>query len=85
MGAILVALAFVAAAFAAWRVEAPSRISQTIAIIGGGCVLVGWVGAMAWMNDFPLALTIIGFGGFVVSLALATLTLTLRENDELRA
>jgi hypothetical protein len=84
-GAILVALTFGAAAFTAWRAEAPSRLSQTIAIIGGGCVLAAWFGANAWMNNYPPAMTAVGLGGFVVSLALATLTLTLRENDELHA
>jgi hypothetical protein len=85
LGVILVALTFVAAAFTGWRVDAPSRLSQTIAIIGGGCVLVAWFGAIAGTSGFPPALTIIGFVGFVASLALATLTLTLPENDELHA
>ncbi len=79
LGAILVVLAFAAATFAAWRGDMSSRLSQSIAIVGGGCVFLAWFGAMAWMNGFPLALTLLGFGGFGASLALAVMAFRVRE------
>lgn len=79
VGAILVAMTFAAATFTAWRGDKSSHLPQSIAIIGGGCVLAAWFGAIAWMDGFPLVFTVIGFGGFVASLAVAAMAFRLRE------
>jgi ABC-type transport system involved in cytochrome c biogenesis permease subunit len=80
-GAVLVTLMFAAVTFTAWKSDTSPRLSQSISIAGGGFVLAAWFGANAWMEGFPLALTLIGFGGCAVCLALAVMTYRLPERE----
>ena len=52
-----------------------ARVVLSMAVAGGGAVLAAWFGAVAMQNDYPVLLTILGFGGLAVSLFAAAMSL----------
>jgi hypothetical protein len=79
IGAILVAISFAAATVTVWRSAMFARVSLAIAISGGGIILAAWFGVMAQASGYPALLTTIGFGGLIGSIALAALSLAIRD------
>jgi hypothetical protein len=79
IGAILVAISFAAATVTAWRSAMFARVSPAIAISGGGIILAAWFGVMAQASGYPALLTTIGFGGLMGSIALAAISLAIRD------
>jgi hypothetical protein len=79
IGAILVAISFAAAAVTVWRSAMFARVSLAIAISGGGIILAAWFGVMAQASGYPALLTTIGFGGLIGSIALAAISLAIRD------
>ena len=81
IGAILVAISFAAATVTVWRSAMFARVSLAIAISGGGIILAAWFGVMAQANDDPALLTTIGFAGLIGSIALAAISLAIRDRQ----
>ena len=79
IGAILVAISFAAATVTVWRSAMFARVSLAIAISGGGIILAAWFGVMAQARGYPALLTTIGFGGLIGSIALAAISLAIRD------
>jgi hypothetical protein len=79
IGAILVAISFAAATVTVWRSAMFARVSLAIAISGGGIILAAWFGVMAQASGYPALLTTIGFGGLIGSIALAAISLAIRD------
>ena len=79
IGAILVAISFAAATVTVWRSAIFARVSLAIAISGGGIILAAWFGVMAQASGYPALLTTIGFGGLIGSIALAAISLAIRD------
>jgi hypothetical protein len=79
IGAILIAISFGAATVTVWRSAMFARISLAIAISGGGIILAAWFGVMAQASGYPALLTTIGFGGLIGSIALAAISLAIRD------
>ena len=79
IGAILVAISFAAATVTVWRSAMFARVSLAIAISGGGIILAAWFGVMAQASGYPALLTTIGFGGLIGSIALAAVSLAIRD------
>ncbi len=79
IGAILIAISFGAATVTVWRSAMFARISLAIAISGGGIILAAWFGVMAQASGYPALLTTIGFGGLIGSIALAAVSLAIRD------
>lgn len=79
IGAILVAISFAAATVTVWRSAMCARVSLAIAISGGGIILAAWFGVMAQASGYPALLTTIGFGGLIGSIALAAISLAIRD------
>jgi hypothetical protein len=79
IGAILVAISFAAATVTVWRSAMFARVSLAIAISGGGIILAAWFGVMAQASGYPALLTTIGFGGLMGSIALAAISLAIRD------
>ena len=79
IGAILVAISFAAATVTVWRSAMFARVSLAIAISGGGIILAAWFGVMAQASGYPALLTTIGFGGLIGSIAIAALSLAIRD------
>jgi hypothetical protein len=79
IAAILVALSFTAATVTVWRSARFARVSLAIAISGGGIILAAWFGATAQATGYPALLTTIGFGGLIGSIALAAISLAIRD------
>jgi hypothetical protein len=78
-GAIVVALTFIAGAFATRRSSHSTGIALAIATVGGGVVLAAWFGTAALANDSPLLFALIGFGGLAMTLALAAVAVRSRN------
>lgn len=79
LGAMLVIAVFAAIVLTGWRGVMSARVSQAIAISGGGIILAAWFGAAAQAAGDVGLLAAIGFGGLVASLGLAALSLAVRE------
>ncbi len=79
IGAILVAISFAAATVTVWRSAMFARVSLAIAISGGGIILAAWFGVMAQASGYSALLTTIGFGGLIGSIALAAISLAIRD------
>ena len=79
IGGILVAISFAAATVTVWRSAMFARVSLAIAISGGGIILAAWFGVMAQASGYPALLTTIGFGGLIGSIALAAISLAIRD------
>ena len=79
IGAILVAISFAAATVTVWRSAMFARVSLAIAISGGGIILAAWFGVMAQASGYPVLVTMIGFGGLIGSIALAAISLAIRD------
>ena len=79
IGAILIAISFAAATVTVWRSAMFARVSLAIAISGGGIILAAWFGVMAQASGYPALLTTIGFGGLIGSIALAAISLAIRD------
>jgi hypothetical protein len=79
IGAILIAISFAAATVTVWRSAMFARVSLAIAISGGGIILAAWFGVMAQASGNPTLLTTIGFGGLIGSIALAAISLAIRD------
>jgi hypothetical protein len=79
LGAIAVAVAFIAAAVATRRDSQSAGPSLAIATAGGGLVLAAWFGAAAHKNGNPVLLMAVGFGGLAVALALAVFAMRSRD------
>jgi len=79
IGAILIAISFAAATATVWRSAMFARVSLAIAISGGGIILAAWFGVMAQASGYPALLTTIGFGGLIGSIALAAISLAIRD------
>jgi hypothetical protein len=78
IGAIAVALTFIAGAVATRRSSHSAGIALAIATVGGGAVLAAWFVPAALANGFPLLFTLIGFGGLAMTLAVAAVALRSR-------
>lgn len=81
IGAIVVSISFIAAAGTAGRAGISPRIPLAVAIGGGGIILAAWFGPAAYTRDFPTWPTIIGFGGCGACIAVAAMSLTVRETS----
>ena len=79
IGAILIAISFAAATVTVWRSAIFARVSLAIAISGGGIILAAWFGVMAQASGYPVLVTMIGFGGLIGSIALAAISLAIRD------
>jgi hypothetical protein len=79
IGAILVAISFAAATITISRSSMFARVSPAIAISGGGIILAAWFGVMAQASGYPALLTTVGFGGLMGSIALAAISLAIRD------
>ena len=79
IAAILVAISFAAATIVVWRSAVFARVSLAIAISGGGIILAAWFGVMAQASGYPALLTTIGFGALIGSIALAAISLAIRD------
>jgi Cytochrome C assembly protein len=79
IGGILVAISFAAATVTVCRSAMFARVSLAIAISGGGIILAAWFGVMAQASGYPALLTTIGFGGLIGSIALAAISLAIRD------
>jgi hypothetical protein len=79
IGGMLVAISFAAATVMVWRTAMLARVSQAIAISGGGVILAAWFGVMAQASGYPTLFTTIGFGGLTGCLALASVSLAIRD------
>ena len=79
IGAILIAISFAAATVTVWRSAMFARVSLAIAISGGGIILAAWFGVMAQASGYPALLTTIGVGGLIGSIALAAISLAIRD------
>jgi hypothetical protein len=79
IGAILIAISFAAATVTVWRSAMLERVSLAIAISGGGIILAAWFGVNAQASGYPALLTTVGFGGLIGSLALAAMSLAIRD------
>jgi hypothetical protein len=79
IGAILVAISFAAATVTVWRSAMFARVSLAIAISGGGIILAAWFGVMAQASGYPALLTTVGFGALIGSIALAAISLAIRD------
>ena len=79
IGGMLVAISFAAATVTVWRSAMFARVSLAIAISGGGIILAAWFGVMAQASGYPALLTTIGFGGLIGSIALAAISLAIRD------
>ena len=79
IGAILIAISFAAATVTVCRSAMFARVSLAIAISGGGIILAAWFGVMAQASGYPALLTAIGFGGLIGSIALAAISLAIRD------
>jgi hypothetical protein len=76
-GAIVVAMTFIAGAVATRRDSHSTGIALAIATVGGGAVLAAWFGTAG----NPLLLTLIGFGGLAMTLAVAAVALRSRDAE----
>ena len=79
IGAILIVISFAAATVTVWRSAMFARVSLAIAISGGGIILAAWFGVMAQASGYPVLLATIGFGGLIGSIALAAVSLAIRD------
>ena len=79
IGGILVAISFAAATVTVWRSARFARVSLAIAISGGGIILAASFGVMAQVSGYPALLATIGFGGLIGSIALAAISLAIRD------
>jgi hypothetical protein len=79
IGGMLVAISFAAATVMVWRNAKFARVSLAIAISGGGIIMAAWFGVMAQASGYPALLTTIGFGGLIGSIALAAISLAIRD------
>jgi len=79
IGAILIAISFAAATVTVCRSAMFARVSLAIAISGGGIILAAWFGVMAQASGYPALLTTVGFGGLMGSIALAAISLAIRD------
>jgi hypothetical protein len=77
LGAILVALCFVVVAASTWSRIVSERVGMTLAVVGGGLILIAWFGAPP-RNADP-AWPLVGFGGFAASVFIAVISLRTRK------
>jgi hypothetical protein len=74
IASIVVIAVFAIVAVTAFKAVS-ARVVLSMAVAGGGAVLAAWFGAVAMQNDYPVLLTILGFGGLAVSLFAAAMSL----------
>jgi hypothetical protein len=77
-GALVIAVTFIAGAFATRHSSHSTGIALAIATVGGGVVLAAWFVPAALANGYPLLFTVIGFGGLAMTLAVAAVAIRSR-------
>jgi hypothetical protein len=81
IGAIIVAVSFLAAALATKLRSMSPAVPLAIAIAAGGAVFAAWFGVAAHSESFPTLLTAMTATGLAVTIGLAAIALKVQDNS----